>query len=96
MRYLAKAAGKEILDQMDPVSGGTVLHLVCELLTDFYLVNTIVERGVEVNAVRNDDKMPLSIVNAKLAKDPNNEVLKDIKELLESKGAKADWRNINS
>lgn len=56
------------------------------------MVTTLVDRGAELNAVRNDDKLPLTIINEKLDKDPDNEVLFDIKELLERKGAVTDWR----
>lgn len=92
MRYLAKAAGREGLEQMEKFTANTVLHVVCDLLTDLSMVDTVVSMGVDVNSVRNDDKLPLAIINAKLELDPDNDVLFDIKELLERKGAKTDWR----
>lgn len=92
MRYLAKAAGREGLEQMEKFSANTVLHVVCDVLTDFSMVSTVVDMGVDVNPVRNDDKVPLAIINAKLEADPDNDALFDIKELLERKGAKTDWR----
>jgi len=95
MRYLAKASGKEGLDQMESITGNTVLHTVCEFLNDFVMVETVISNGAEVNAVRNDDKMPLNIINAKLEQDPDNDTLLDIQELLKRKGAKTDWRYYN-
>lgn len=77
---------------MEEMTGSTVLHTVCEQLTDFAMVTTLVDYGADVNGVRNDDKLPLTIIDLKLKEDPDNEVLFDIKELLERKGAVADWR----
>ena len=78
---------------MEELTGSTVLHVVCEQLADIVMVNTVVEKGADVNAVRNDDKLPLTIIQDKIKTDPENDVLEEIKELLERKGALADWRN---
>jgi hypothetical protein len=51
---------------MESITGNTVLHTVCEFLNDLVMVETVISNGAEVNAVRNDDKMPLNIINAKL------------------------------
>ena len=56
------------------------------------MVETIISHGADVNPVRNDNKLPLNIINEKLEKDPDNTVLYDIKELLVRKGAVDDWR----
>jgi ankyrin repeat protein len=78
---------------MQDITGSTVLHLACEYLTDFLMVSMIVDKGADINAVRNDDKLPLTIVLNRLVDDPDNEEMLDCKELLERKGALSDWRN---
>jgi ankyrin repeat protein len=80
---------------MERITGNTVLHTVCDVLTDYEMVEIVISNGADVNAVRNDDKLPLNIINAKLQQDPENETLLEIKDLLERKGAKTDWRNYN-
>lgn len=95
MRYLAKAAGKEGLDQMESITGNTVLHTACQFLNDFVIIDTLIQNGADVNAVREDDSLPLNIINAKLKLEPENSTLLDIKELLERRGARTDWRNYN-
>jgi hypothetical protein len=56
------------------------------------MVETIVSAGADLNPVRNDNKLPLTIINEKLEKDPDSNELFDIKELLVRKGAVPDWR----
>ena len=80
---------------MESITGNTVLHTVCQYLNDYVMVDTVISNGADVNAVRDDDKMPLNIINQKLEQEPENGTLLDIKELLERKGAKTDWRNYN-
>ena len=77
---------------MDRFTGSTSLHAVCELFTDLVFVDAIGNAGADVNAVNNDGKLPLNLINEKLKLDPDSDVLFDIKELLERKGAKTDWR----
>ena len=77
---------------MEKMTGNTVLHLVCEMITDLPMVEAIVSQGADLNPVRNDDMMPLTIINKKYEADPDSNTLFDIKELLERKGAKSDWR----
>jgi len=57
------------------------------------MVDTIVSAGADLNPVRNDNKLPLTIINEKLAKDPDSNELYDIHELLVRKGAVADWKS---
>ena len=92
MRYLVKAASKEGIDQMDKTTGNTALHAVCELMNDFIIVEMLVNAGAELNGVRNDNKLPLNIINEKILENPDSNVLFDIEELLIRKGAKTDWR----
>jgi len=50
-------------------------------------VELIVNAGADLNPVRNDDKLPLTIVRERLAADPDNNDLFDIEEFLTRKGA---------
>ena len=63
---------------MEKNTGNTVLHAACELLDDFVIVDTLVNTGADLNAVRNDNKLPLNIINEKLKHDPDSDVLFDI------------------
>jgi hypothetical protein len=42
VRYLCKATGKDGIDQMDKLNSSTVLHKVCEQLTDLVIVESVV------------------------------------------------------
>ena len=77
---------------MDQTDGSTPLHIACESLSDFQIVEMIVNKGADLNAVRNDDKLPLTIIKERLEADPDNNDLFDIEEFLERKGAKITWR----
>ena len=77
---------------MDTMNGSTVLHIACELLKDFTIVESIINAGADVNPVRNDDKLPLAIIKERLEEDPDNYDLQDIQELLLKKGATLTWR----
>ena len=92
VRYLCAACDKETIDQMDNTDGSTVLHIACEELSDFQIVEMIVNAGADLDPVRNDDKLPLAIVRERLEKDPDNNDLFDIEEFLTRKGAKVAWR----
>jgi hypothetical protein len=52
----------------------------------------LVDGGADVNAVNNDNGMPLNIVKKRLKNDPENYQLQDISEYLKRKGAVRDWR----
>ena len=77
---------------MDTTDGSTVLHVGCEELSDFQIVELIVNAGADLNPVRNDDKLPLTIVRERLEADPDNNDLYDIEEFLTRKGASTSWR----
>lgn len=51
---------------MDRFTGSTALHAVCELFTDLVFVDAIVNAGADVNAVNNDGKLPLNLIDEKL------------------------------
>lgn len=90
VRYLTRAARGGI-DFMDS-NGSTALQIACDLLTDIVIIETIMGAGADINCVNNDNEMPLKTIKARLAKDPDNEGLQDIEELLERKGGMTDWR----
>ena len=77
---------------MDDTDGSTILHIACEMLSDFQIVELIVNAGADLNPVRNDDKLPLTIVRERLEADPDNNDLYDIEEFLTRMGAKISWR----
>ena len=72
LKYLIKGKGKEGVDEQDNVNGSTPLMVACEHLTDLETFIVLVDGGAYVNAVNNDSLMPLSIINQRLEKDPNN------------------------
>ena len=77
---------------MDDTDGSTILHIACEMLSDFQIVELIVNAGADLNPVRNDDKLPLTIIRERLEADPDNNDLYDIEEFLTRMGAKISWR----
>ena len=92
IRYLALATGPEGIDSMNN-SGETVLHVACELLTDPVIVNIIIDAKADLNPIRNDDKLPLTLIKERLEEDPDNFGLAEIEETLEKKGAQVTWRS---
>lgn len=68
-------------------SGQTVLHVACELLSDAVIVRNIIDGKADLNPVRNDDKLPLTIIKERIEEDPDNFDLAEIEEMLEKKGA---------
>ena len=92
VRYLCQSCDQETMDQMDETDGSTPLHIACQYLSDFQIVEQIVEAGADLNPVRNDDKLPLTIVRERLEADPGNNDLYDIEEYLTRKGGRTTWR----
>jgi len=92
VRYLCAASDKDSIDSMDNTDGSTILHTACEVLSDFQIVELIVNAGADLNPVRNDDKLPLTIIRERLVADPDNNDLFDIEEFLTRKGASISWR----
>ena len=78
---------------MDDTDGSTILHIACEMLSDFQIVELIVNAGADLNPVRNDDKLPLTIIRERLEADPDNNDLYDIEEFLTRMGGKVTWRD---
>ena len=93
VRYLCQACDEDTIDQMDQTDGSTPLHIACSSLSDFQIVELIVNKGAQLNPVRNDDKLPLTIIRERLEADPDNNDLFDIEELLVRKGASLNWRD---
>ena len=92
LRYMMVGYGKGNIDQMDKANGSTPLIMACEHLKDLIIVEILVNAGADVNAVNNDDGMPLKIIKRRLQDDPENYDLQDIYEFLKRKGAVKDWR----
>ena len=86
------ATGQEGIDYMNN-SGETVLHVACELLSDAVIVRNIIEAKADLNPVRNDDKLPLTIIKERIEEDPDNFALAEIEEMLEKGGAQVTWRH---
>ena len=52
----------------------------------------LVENGADINAVDKNKKVPLNYVDEKIKENPDVARYKEVKEYLESKGAKRDWK----
>ena len=92
LRYLIKGFGTGNIDKMDKANSSTPLIIACEVISDLVVIETLVDHGADVNAVNEDNAMPLNIIKDRLKKDPENEDLQDIYEYLKRKGAVRDWR----
>jgi len=93
LRVLVKAMGGGI-DQMDSANASTPLMVACEKLTDLEIIKILVQGGADVNAVNEDDQMPLTFVEGRLKEAPDNEKLLAIAQYLKSQGAVANWREL--
>lgn len=87
LRYMMVGYGKGNIDSMDKANGSTALIMACEYLKDLIIIEILVDNGADVNAVNNDDGMPLNIIKRRLKADPENYDLQDIYEYLKRKGA---------
>ena len=92
LRYMMVGFGKGNIDSMNKSDGSTPLIMACELLKDLIIIEILVNNGADVNAVNNDNGMPLNIIKRRLKDDPENYDLQDIYEFLKRKGAIKDWR----
>mmetsp|Transcript_35600 Transcript_35600/g.54433 ORF Transcript_35600/g.54433 Transcript_35600/m.54433 type:complete len:105 (-) Transcript_35600:32-346(-) len=92
LRYMVKGFGKSAMNSMDKSSGSTPLIVACELLQDLVVIEILVDGGADVNAVNNNNAMPLNIIKQRLKKDEENYNLQDIYEYLKRKGAVLDWK----
>ena len=80
------SSGVTIDDNSEKQEYKTALHIaVCQ--EDFDLVQGLVARGADVNAVDKNGKMPLNYIE-----DEDNRVAEEIKQFLKDKGAESDWR----
>ena len=86
--------GKDGVDKIDKANGSTPLIVACEVLTDLTIIEILVDGGSDVNAVNNDNGMPLNVIKARLKQDPDNYDLQDIYDYLKRKGAVRDWRKL--
>ncbi len=66
LTLMVRGKGREHLDELDQANGSTPLMIACENLDDLDIVKILVEGGSDVNAVNNDDKMPLSLVKERI------------------------------
>lgn len=72
LRYAMVGYGKGNIDMMDKANGSTPLILACEYLKDLIIIEILVDNGADVNAVNNDNGMPLNIIKRRLKDDPEN------------------------
>lgn len=72
IRYMMVGYGKGNIDTMDKTNGSTPLIMACEYLKDLIIIEILVNAGADVNAVNNDNGMPLNIIKRKLKDDPEN------------------------
>jgi len=77
---------------MDKLNSSTILHNACEYLNDLTVIEIMVSAGCDVNAVNEDNELPLTIIQKKRQKDMENETLEDIEWFLEKHGGVADWK----
>ena len=66
MKYLVKGKGKTGIDELENVNSATPLIFACENLYDLEIIKILCEAGADVNAVTNDDRMPLKIIKERL------------------------------
>lgn len=93
LKLLVKGKGKDGIEELDNVNSSTPLIAACEYLHDVELIKILVEGGADVNAVNNDDKMPLGIIKERMQSDMTESRLEKIYDYLEGKGAKTTWKN---
>ena len=91
VRYLVRGMKGEV-DSMNSANGSTPLHVACDSLSDLTIVEILVDGGADVNAVNNDDEMPLLLLRRRQQKDAQNEQLLDLEDYLLRKDAKTHWR----
>ena len=95
MKLLVEGKGKQGIDEGDNVNNSTPLMVACESLFDLECIQILVEGGADVNAVNNDDKLPLLLVKERKEKTPDDARIQLIYEYLVGKGAKLNWRDAN-
>lgn len=66
LKLLVKGKGKDGIDELDNINSSTPLIAACEILNDPEIFKILVEAGADVNAVNNDDKMPLKIIRERV------------------------------
>ena len=91
---LMQGFGKGNVDAIEEITGSTPLTKACELLTDLSIIRMFVENDACVNAVDCKDRMPLSIIKARIKEDPDNFDLQDIYDYLKRNGAVKDWHKL--
>ena len=95
LRLLVEGKGKEGIDEGDNVNNSTPLMVACETLFDLECVKILVEGGADVNAVNNDNMLPLLLIKERKEKTPDDARLQAIFEYLVGRGAKLHWRDSN-
>ena len=78
LKCLIKGKGPEEIDEQDNVNGSTPLMVACENLKDIEIVKLLLDGGADINAVNNDMKLPMSLIEARMEMDPRDEGVKKI------------------
>lgn len=72
LTLLVKGKGKNAIDELDAANGSTPLMIACENVDDIEIIKILVEGGSDINAVNNDEKMPLSLIKERLEGEGEN------------------------
>lgn len=73
LKLLVKGKGRNVIDELDNINSSTPLIAACETLYDPEIIKILCEGGADVNAVNNDDKMPLNLIKERLSNDMTNQ-----------------------
>lgn len=67
-----KGMGKDNINPMDKSNNSTPLIIACEFIKDLQIIEILVDGGADINAVNNDNGMPLNIIKNRLKNDPDS------------------------
>ena len=68
--------------------------IACESLKDIEILKILIEGGADINAVNNESKLPLTLLEARIESNPKDQELKKLYEYIEEQGGVLDWRSI--
>lgn len=83
LKYLIRGKGKSEIDEQDNVNGSTPLMVACETLKDIEIMKLLIDGGADINSVNSDNKLPLTLVEARIESNPSDKDLKKLYEYLE-------------